>query len=67
MIYLLSMGAVLILGIILQSFVGIYVAVIAVTLAHLAQAIWLGYRTRPHQRNLLHREQEVGNLDLTLQ
>jgi hypothetical protein len=66
-IYLLSMGAVLILGIILQSFVGIYVAVIAVTLAHLAQAIWLGYRTRPHQRNLLHREQEVGNLDLTLQ
>ena len=44
--FLIGMIAVLLVGIITKSFVGIYIASVAYTFAHLIQTIWLALRSR---------------------
>ena len=58
-IFLLSMGAVLVLGIVLQNIVGIYVAVTAFAVAHISQVLWLMLRSRDHQKKILEQEQTI--------
>ncbi|MCB2202505.1 hypothetical protein KQH56_00715 [bacterium] len=53
--FLISMTAVLVLGIVMQSVKGVYIASAAFTLAHFTQAIWLMIRTR-RQRKVLYTE-----------
>lgn len=52
-IFLLSMGVVLVFGIIYQRIEGIYVAVGAFALAHLTQVVWLMVRSQHHRQSLI--------------
>jgi uncharacterized membrane protein len=50
--FLLSMAVILVLGVVLQSVKGVYVASAAFALAHFTQAIWLMIRTRKQRKVL---------------
>lgn len=51
--FLLVLAAVLIAGVISGMLKGVYVAVIGFTLAHLAQGLWLLFRSRKQRRSLV--------------
>jgi len=50
--FLLALAAVLIGGVILESFKGVYVAAVSYTVAHLTQGVWLWLRSRKQRRQL---------------
>jgi len=52
-VFLLSMGAVLAAGVITEAYKGVYVASAAYMIAHLAQAIWLMFRSRKQRQVLI--------------
>lgn len=51
-IFLLTLGAILIAGVVSDAFRGVYVASVAFTIAHTSQCVWLLYRSRK-QRQML--------------
>lgn len=62
--YLLSMFAVLILGVVTQKLPGVYVAAIAFAAANFAQAGWLWFRSRSILASIQKRDQEPAQADL---
>jgi hypothetical protein len=52
-VFLLVLAAVLVTGVVSGSLKGVYVAVIGFTLAHLAQGLWLLFRSRKQRRLLV--------------
>jgi hypothetical protein len=50
--FLIVLSAILITGVLTETFKGVYVASVAYSAAHLAQALWLMLRSRKH-RHLL--------------
>ncbi len=52
-IFLLSLGGILAVGVSTEVFKGVYVAVVAFTLAHLAQGVWLMLRSKKERQSLV--------------
>lgn len=50
--FLITLGGVLLTGVLTKTFKGVYVATVAFTAAHLAQALWLMFRSRKQRRHL---------------
>lgn len=50
--FLITLGGVLLTGVLMKTFKGVYVATVAFTAAHLAQALWLMFRSRKQRRHL---------------
>jgi intracellular septation protein A len=48
--FLIGMLVVLVIGVVVQSFKGVYIATLAFTLAHLIQAFWLWVRSRKQRQ-----------------
>ena len=57
-VYLLSNGIVLLLGVIWQQVIGLYIGLAGLTLGNLAQAAWLWLRARPAMQAVDRRDQE---------
>ena len=51
--FLIGMLAILIVGVVAQTFKGVYVAVAAFTVAHFIQAIWLWFRSRKSRHEMV--------------
>lgn len=52
-VFLLSLGAVLVTGVLTETFKGVYVASAAFMIAHLTQGLWLMVRSREERRRTL--------------
>ncbi len=51
-IFLITLSAILLAGVLTEAFKGVYIASAAYTVAHLAQALWLMFRSRKQRQSL---------------
>lgn len=52
-IFLLTLTAIMVAGVISKSFMGVYVAAFGYTIAHMAQGLWLLFRSRRQRKSLV--------------